>query len=944
MMLLEEICARKYSIFLCNGSNLRRTISNCSELQFKTWERFIEWEQRVHEHVIIILNNFSQLHRSKFCNKFINLIGIQMMKWTKFHKDKFGLSVCYLKSFLKLGHFLDNGVIDREIAARDLVQDVNLSISVRFKIACFYFLPDKIVQLWKKLSNYERNKYKRKDLLNNGDKYLASCADYLTILIDSVPATSEYVQTFYHNAFKVALNSDSEVAVKHCWNMIDPEKREDLSQLAIKKLVEKISDICYLLPKSMAYDPELFLYFEPCVEIFKFIYHELEPQQFKKLFNQFEIGKVLEYFLYWPRQNLFLNLVNLFWDILTYNRFYDLLLIIVYKMNNSAVWSRDYYELLLKKFWIQSPHHFKSYVCRMESKTDSYTESYHDFDYLISSLFCVEEFRDFDIKHVRMILENCNNDEKKGIANKQGKNICHWALEGRGFKLADCFIESCVPFDERRDFKRNLFTATDYNLFLNLIFEENYELAKEIYKWAFDGEDIESFKEVLLNILSFEEVVDYFYDKPSIGKNIDEFLNLIMSPHEIAQLKLNFYFEVNNFIDIFMYLLRFCEFEVIDAFVHWYFHTEIRANYFKTDLTFILIDYYFFSPRCGFDYVNEFIHWSKMNEVQRKQFKYGILNFETTLIYLKELVGDCKFKLIDEFINWSEMSDTETKLFKKFLFCDSTGGLSSRAAEYYSILIVCGKEEVVDFALRWSELSGRELKEFRRKIRIGFEKYTFDKNFDVENVEKQDEILSIIKWSRSSEEDLTVMKTKIILVLKNMLFSRPIQYLNEYLEFVDVFLKYCELNEKEIKNYKIELLLNERGVSFIQKLIKNCKWNEIYNISKWLCLTSEEVRRLKRKFFKVSSNLCFQLAIKGRYRDLIVFLKWLEIDGLEEIFELKKYDLSPINIYEFIFKITINNKRGRKHLIKSIKITNGLKGIRKAFLAFVYCCWKHKNR
>ncbi|KAL7634559.1 UNVERIFIED_CONTAM: hypothetical protein RMT77_014936 [Armadillidium vulgare] len=790
---LEELSAKKFVVVLCNHSDLKKVILNYSEFPLDTWKKVKKWIRQVHENLLIVLQDVPLLLRSKIPKDLINLIGVQMIKWTKFHKEIFSLSISHAKRLLKANYFLENGAIDRKIGARELVKDINVCTVVRLKIACFYLLTDEIVHLWKELSDHERSEYLEKDVINDGHEHLVQCANYLANGIENYAATSEDFQTFYYNIFKLALNSDSEVAAKHCWNMIDPRKRGHLSKFAIRVLVQKISNISCLLPRRNSHDPEIFLYFEPFVEMLKFIYDELEPEQFKQLFYQFEISVVLEYILHWPYQQLFIVIADLMWGILDTSSYYYLLHMIVYKMNNKIVCNRHNYKLLFRKFWIQSPQYYKNYVYRMESHNDDYNDNdNYDFDYLISSLFSLKELTDFDIRNILIILENCNHDEKEGIVREQGISICQCTLEKNNLKLADLFINSCLTEDSRRDFKRNLLSVTNFGyLFWKLVSRKKLRLTKKIFNWALDCNEIGLFKLDLLNLLSLEEVVDYFYEKPSIVKNIDTFLNWILSPDEAVKFKKNLTSNTEDFIYLFMYSLTNGDFEIIDIFLQWIFQTEIEINCYKANLAFLVIDYPFcVDVRMGFDHLNKFIDWSKLKEFQRKEFKYKIVFLQSTLTYYRDFIDDCNVLPIDEFITWSQMSDASIEEFKRqlIIYEDNTCVIS-----LYSDLILSGKHKEVDLVIEWSKLSGNVVKDFRNRIRILCERKIFVKNIDLRNVETQEKILSLIKWSKSSGESIKNIIRKIIIALGKICIPFTIPNDIEKLECVEDIFKALSL-------------------------------------------------------------------------------------------------------------------------------------------------------
>lgn len=82
----------------------------------------------------------------------IEIVPKNVVEWCLYHTVKFDLAHSYGFDFLDESMLTSEGDVSYVKAANKIINDETLSTCQRFKVACGYFMTDKIAELWKKIS------------------------------------------------------------------------------------------------------------------------------------------------------------------------------------------------------------------------------------------------------------------------------------------------------------------------------------------------------------------------------------------------------------------------------------------------------------------------------------------------------------------------------------------------------------------------------------------------------------------------------------------------------------------------------------------------------------------------------------------------------------------------------------------------------------------------
>ncbi|KAL7634571.1 UNVERIFIED_CONTAM: hypothetical protein RMT77_014948 [Armadillidium vulgare] len=488
---LQELCEVGVAVDICNDFEMKKIIFNISRKDFfneKSKEVKI-WQSDLFQKLSNISKNFpSFLLEGK---KYIPLISVEIVKWSKFHREKFDLSFDFSKEFINNSKFQINGLIDRENAARALMEETSLSLLTKFKIASFYSFSDMIMKFWVQLTDSEINSIFLNEIEPCVKDMVKSWTDHLTGKDLKLVGRNNF--TF--NTLMTSIECSSDISFRNLWKKLKEEEKDDAVKSFMQKFLQKAetwksTDKCINLQYS----------FEPYINMFLFMVEGLGNEKVVELFWKDDfIFEILKYLLHWPYQSSFFRTANLVWNVLPEKLFHSLLIEIIDKIDHVFLGNAYDYRLLFRKFWNASPYMFKRYLFINENKTRLETfhsgsnclpvqmlhemnlrtsNAYEIFVKLFSIPFTVE-----DEKNLCLIFESASQDELKFILEHRGIKILIKAVGNETYSCADLFLK-CCKVENIKDFKINLVTSSKFEWTLqNLLDDFNYSSIDKILKW-----------------------------------------------------------------------------------------------------------------------------------------------------------------------------------------------------------------------------------------------------------------------------------------------------------------------------------------------------------------------------------------------------------------------------------------------------------------------------
>ncbi|KAL7632267.1 UNVERIFIED_CONTAM: hypothetical protein RMT77_017425 [Armadillidium vulgare] len=874
---LEDLCGIQMAIELANKLEFKKEILRLADFD-NLWDDGGEpWFENMEKKVLDALKKLPFGLRVKIPMPAVIFCLIQNIEWAKFHKEEFDLPLDYSCSFLKSSYFTSKGILNKEKAAREILKDTELSPSLKFCIACHYCLSDFIPVLWEQLPEDKKPKVENKLFENGfcigGRNEMADLWSYfllgeLEIIMegkDDSFSLYKFKKTFDNESYR----NCSDVAFKKCFEELNETEKEEAVIFARDKLKNLLSDLenfdyCETDTPPHLLSLELFIPFQKYLEMTIFFLHHLDQRQLMVFFQPVMLHYVLFHSLCWPYQHMFMDVVNLFWEVLPKTGFCLLLHRIVDLIKNESYCKLCDYHNILRDFWIQSSLSLKRFFFRLEgiSKGDMLIEFtyeeiddffifdlHSDFELLKFSYVIWELFYSLTIedeKIIRLIFSSATLEEKSDIVRLQGYEIGNISFEACDLRRIDLFIECCVPKEEIGSFKIELFNDEDVTTVL--YFLVRYKMGEEfqkILKWAFSAEEI---KEWLKNFLLYvrQEWKLRFYCSPKEVKCIEKNLEWALSSNEMKNFKESFVRDLGDIAQDFKKSLSRGKFQDIDFILEWIFSSKFEILKFKKDLSFESIDYIGHSfLSSGLSSLKKFIEWSALSKEESKNFRRQLAFSEEVIEYYSKLVARTQLCEVDTFIQWTELTETEVKNVKKLLVFNVEGKvLPSCAAS-----ILNGKDGSVKKLLSWTEFSKEEVREFYSVLP---EELNLSTHIIEENA-----LSNINKFFNT----LSLSKKEIQRVKKNFLF-KSIDDITEY-------------------------------------FVMGNKWSEFEELLGWCFSSKTEIIEFKKKIPLETNNTCLKLISLQRFDDVDKFFTWTGVhNSLKQ--RLLKKAIFDSRVYEIV--------------------------------------------
>ncbi|KAL7634570.1 UNVERIFIED_CONTAM: hypothetical protein RMT77_014947 [Armadillidium vulgare] len=589
---LQELCELGVAIDICNDPYVKEimfaTSKHLLELSRENYniEEFKSWHSTFSEEISEFLDNFPHWLLGKI-KDFIPLVSIEILKWARFHRDIFSLSFEFSKKFISSSIFTTTGAIDREKAAKALMEEKSLRPSTLFRIGSYYGLSEEAMKFWTQVPDFEISS------LHSEDTDVMVWAD---ILLGYNKGTN-----FSYDVLKAAVESGSEVAFCYYWIKLDDEgSKEEAANYFAQTFLQKLK-----LWKENRECVDFMYLCEPYINMLKFLMHDFAIERLRTFLNEHKLTYwVLTYLLHWPYQSSFLKTVRLVWEILSKQEFYCLLLDIILKINDPFVTKAYDYRVLFGKLWKESPGDFKRSLFEAEVLN---TNNGIDFDFYFGSgryktsvtfgfhvllkLFDLD-FTDVDEQNVRSIFASFQVSELRRIARNFGEGICNIAIRNGNFRCANLFLECCEVVN-LKDFKRNLVNTPTFQTTLNNLMRElKLDTIDQVLKWALSNKQIELFKQKLSTLMSVNlnlRTDGNTFTIPSEGSELRNVPFINLNPFGIIN------FDVNHFMINFRDWFIRGKFDKVIEFIKWVFPTvQEMDNYVKELKKRFSVDYYIY--------------------------------------------------------------------------------------------------------------------------------------------------------------------------------------------------------------------------------------------------------------------------------------------------------------------------------------------------------------
>ncbi|GFS28997.1 uncharacterized protein TNIN_398551 [Trichonephila inaurata madagascariensis] len=246
----------------------------------------------------------------------IRCICLEINKWQIDHKDKFRFDFA---EFQRYFCWNTQGKIDRIKTAKSLINEESLPIYERYNLARHYCFASDVFSLWEKMNSFEKQYstyIDENDVQQVWFEYMTTKTDENSIRI-------------CNDAMGNPLN------LRAFFSLLPP--------------TEKVGwYISFLDLKVIDYED-----LHACLSL-------LEKNDQECILRKYS-SKILQYYLVWPLQNEFLNVMKNVWPYMSIENYIDVLHFIIYQRIGIG-WKDFDYVWLLKEFWKQTPNNFKEFV------------------------------------------------------------------------------------------------------------------------------------------------------------------------------------------------------------------------------------------------------------------------------------------------------------------------------------------------------------------------------------------------------------------------------------------------------------------------------------------------------------------------------------------------------------------------------------------------------
>lgn len=514
-----------------------------------------------------------------------------------------------------------NGQIDEVETARSLLKLNSLSDDDKFLLACNNCLETEIYefrQIVYPLYLKEKDlKFKKWPMVHYWISIITSDATDLIYRRNRFNRTRNVHYDIEKFSF-VTCTSDGYLrlaAIKYLWNRL--------------KIQDKIlfANICISATNS--------------VELAYYFLSQLDSQHRRRVLGVNYLTILKNLMVHWLWQDYFINVINLFWNMITLDEFLSLCKNAVNEMKcqSQDVYKSNVFRKIYHNLWQNMPKRIERAIFR-----DAHS---------IASVLKVVPW-ELDLVTVRDIISKIDEPMKKQVITSElGKKTCLHFINQQQWEFYDLYTTSMLlSISSKQDlfkFQQSLIQENGMSLAIDLIRNRGWEHEKEFFQWFFS------------KMKNTKFLVRYFINHGHWDL-LDIYVDLTFTDkHQFYSVKSALIKEEGLYFAEDLIKNRSWEYE--KDFMKWFFQNECKANeankkllhqYLTDKLCFSLSLY----PN-NYNAMNYFLNWS----IEPSRDLYTTLLDEEYIIVLRQtivnFVQDLKLMQADNVLNWYFGGDKE---------------------------------------------------------------------------------------------------------------------------------------------------------------------------------------------------------------------------------------------------------------------------------------------
>ncbi|GBL90693.1 hypothetical protein AVEN_219358-1 [Araneus ventricosus] len=433
-MSLEEIGLRKLVVLLWSHP---RNLNSLKSFRFSSEDDNVkvkEWNAEIEK----VKDQVGELKLPKTLEKKIMLllkpVGSELIKWRSFHENYvFWFECC---SFVDLIIWTFQGTIDYRKSAENIIKQGNeLTLAERFMLSCLYCLEDDVQAIWKKFSDEEKSSCIENTSHNPRHKELI--AFWASSLSSDVNLDDYRIKEHISHGtvcpfvFENVTTTGNYVATQYFFSKLPQEQRGRSLAGVAQNVAEKCS--FWMTTYDIGYPKESYS------DILCYLLTLMTEKEQMEVFRSHPY-KVLLSFLDWPRQRVFLQLLEKTWTFLTVDQFHKLMCVLSRDLNFSAY----NYTHLFQEVFLQIP---------------ALREREHLLADCEEGTFLAHLFDCDDEENIKLVIRNVEPLYKEEIfIHESGFSICYKLIEEDKWHLLEVFIQECMPSRNARERVKNNFS------------------------------------------------------------------------------------------------------------------------------------------------------------------------------------------------------------------------------------------------------------------------------------------------------------------------------------------------------------------------------------------------------------------------------------------------------------------------------------------------------
>ncbi|GBO37904.1 hypothetical protein AVEN_175301-1 [Araneus ventricosus] len=370
---LKDMAIRRLTAAFFKESTILASISDFHS-EFSAFDHYDSpqvWRETVEDKLLDVI---SKLGLPKSLNKVlldtVKPMSRQVRRWKVFHEkylhDSHGEEIHLDIPILEKLCWTSTGAVDYRKTAEELVRSDVIDVVKQYKLACLYCMEDCIPMFWKELPSENKQYFCRKTdrRLQSGGLGLEFWWPYIiegreSELDDLTRSYRSDQISFYQYDFQCSAKKGNKTAAEYFFQKLTHEEKEASLMSTTRAIVSSLYSARNHWYK--VFPSEKFS------ELLSYLLSVMTPDQQMRIFQE-KPCEVLEWFLVWPLQDIFLEIAELIWGFLP-KRYYDSVLIVMY---NNFENSGDYCLILFQELFFRIPPDFwKSFVDR-QCETSSY--------------------------------------------------------------------------------------------------------------------------------------------------------------------------------------------------------------------------------------------------------------------------------------------------------------------------------------------------------------------------------------------------------------------------------------------------------------------------------------------------------------------------------------------------------------------------------------------